>query len=269
MKAHATFLLTVTCAILGLSIVSGWGFETIVIDAGHGGNDEGTKWYHVAEKDVSLGVSHRLAALLRSKGLDVVETRVDDRYISLDDRANVANKCKNSLLVSIHFNASRDGSTSGFQTYHFFASPSSRIVAQSVQEALAQKMNGRSRGVMKNDYAVLARTNDCAVLVECGFISNKAEATYFASAEGQQALAEALAMGIMRVKPIINNDPPECEDAKCVIYAKKAAEAARRFALSGKKAPEPPATPIRLQSVAFIRPIKDIMAPFDDKLASE
>src|SRR5204863_4103091 len=135
-------------------------FETVVVDPGHGGNDEGTKWYHVSEKDLSLAVANRLTALLREKGIQVVQTRTNDRYVALDDRAEIANRTRNSLLVSIHFNASSAAGTGGFQTYHFFASPSGRVIAQSIQSALAERIIAPSRGLAKQDYALLARTND-------------------------------------------------------------------------------------------------------------
>ena len=58
------------------------------------------------------------------------------------------------------------------------------------------------------------------MLVECGFLSNKTEATQFASAEGQQRLAESLSRGIMRARPVVIDDPPETQIAKCQVYAK-------------------------------------------------
>ena len=218
-------------------------FEVVVVDPGHGGTDEGTKWYHTAEKELTLAVAQRLVMLLRWKGIPVAQTRWSDTYVALDDRVAVANRWPNSLLVSIHFNASGRGTPSGFQTYHFPASPSGRIIAQSIHRALGEGLPGRDRGILKKDYAVLVRANDCAVLVECGFISNRAEAARYRTPEGQQALAEALARGIMRAKPLINHDPPECEEAKCVIFAKKAAAAARKLALRQPADREPDGTP--------------------------
>jgi N-acetylmuramoyl-L-alanine amidase len=262
MKALRTWLV---CLILGLYSLSVRGFETVVVDPGHGGNDEGTKWYHVSEKDLSLAVSNRLTALLRAKGIHVVQTRVDDRYVALDDRAAIANRSRNSLLVSIHFNASDTTTASGFQTYHFFASPTGKVIAESIQQSLCDKIVARSRGVTKKDYAVLARTNDCAVLVECGFISNKTEALYYASEEGQEAMAEALAAGILRVKPVINSDPPECEEAKCILYAAKSAATQRKLALGGgERIPGEPHTGQipHGELVALVRPVKLMLAQF-------
>lgn len=278
MKKRPSLLTLLISGLLGLCGTPVAGFETVVIDAGHGGRDEGTRWYHISEEDVTLAVAKKLGALLEAKGITVMQTRLEDRYVSLDERAGVANRSNNSLLVSIHFNASRISTVSGFQTYHFFASPSSRIVAESIQQAMEEKTSGRSRGVMKNDFAVLTRTNDCAVLVECGFISNKAEAKYFASEEGQKVLAEALAAGILRVKPVINNDPAACVEAKVAIQEKKAAAAARKLALGGQKREITPAANtyvtavvpvIQSEPLAFLDSLRDRIAPYDDHLASE
>jgi N-acetylmuramoyl-L-alanine amidase len=264
MKAYTTFL---TCILVGLCALRLSAFETVVVDPGHGGNDEGTKWYKVAEKDLSLAVAQRLSGLLRSKGMNVVQTRMDDRYVSLDDRAAIANQTRNSLLVSIHFNAANTPTAAGFQTYHFFASPSGRVIADSIQSALGERIISRNRGVHKKDFAVLARTNDMAVLIECGFISNKTEALYYATPDGQHALASAIAAGIMRVKPVVNNDPAQCEEAKCTLYATKAAAAQRKLALGGGAEREVDdlhgLDDPRNHLVAMVTPVQNILAEIE------
>ena len=203
-------------------------FETVVIDPGHGGNDEGTAWYHVKEKDTTLAVAQRLEKILRKQGIKTVLTRNADAYVSLDERAAIANRHPHSLLVSIHFNGSSEPRASGFSTYYFPQSPSGRFVAQTIQEALDESHDTPNRGIATQNYALLVRTLGSAVLVECGFLSNKAEAVQYASPEGQQWLAEALALGIMRAKPVIINDPPETQLAKCEAYEKRIEEKLRK-----------------------------------------
>lgn len=265
MNARSTLL---ACLLIVMSSWAG-AFETVVVDPGHGGNDEGTMWYHVAEKELTLAVSNRLSALLREKGIDVVQTRLDDRYVSLDERAEIANQTRNSLLVSIHFNAARRQTASGFETHHFFASPSGRVIAESIQRSLNERIISNDRGIRGSDFAVLARTDDCAVLIECGFISNKTEAMYYSTADGQDALARAIAAGILRVKPVINNDPPESVDAKCAIYAMKAAAAARRLALGGPAERESDdahaENDVRFDLAEMVTPVEDIMAAFEER----
>ena len=203
-------------------------FETVVIDPGHGGNDEGTAWYHVREKDTTLAVAKRLEKILRKHGIKSVLTRSKDTYVSLDERAAIANSHRNSLLLSIHFNGSSVTSTDGFATYYFSKSLSGKFVARTIQDALDESLSTRNRGIISETYALLVRTVGCAVLVECGFLSNKAEAARFASPDGQQWLAEALALGIIRANPVIINDPPGADAAKREALAKNLDEKLRK-----------------------------------------
>ena len=219
--AIALSLLLMSAPLLGA-------FDAVVIDPGHGGNDEGTAWYHVKEKDATLAVAHRLEKLLHKEGIKSVLTRKTDIYVSLDERAEIANHHPHSLLLSIHFNGSSVTSNNGFSAYYFPQSPSGRFVAQTIQDALDESLSTRNGGIRSQNYALLVRTVGCAVLVECGFLSNKAEAVQFASPEGQQWLAEALALGIMRAKPVDINDPPETQLAKCDAYAKRLEEKQRK-----------------------------------------
>ncbi|MCX5703396.1 MAG: N-acetylmuramoyl-L-alanine amidase [Candidatus Omnitrophica bacterium] len=97
--------------------------KKIVIDAGHGGNDPGAIGRTgLREKDVNLDIAKRLARLLEAQGIKVVMTRTVDRFISLDRRVQIANNSHADLFVSIHSNANRVRSLSGFEVY--YVSPS-------------------------------------------------------------------------------------------------------------------------------------------------
>ena len=80
---------------------------TVVIDAGHGGHDTGAVDNGVKEKDINLGVAKKLASMIdkKLKGAKVVMTRADDKFISLQERANIANRNRGDLFVSIHTNS--------------------------------------------------------------------------------------------------------------------------------------------------------------------
>ena len=93
-------------------------FDTVVIDAGHGGSDTGAKgasgtW----EKDVALAVARNLAARLRARELQVVMTRDADVRVPLEQRTAIANDARGDLFVSIHANASTDADIHGSETY--------------------------------------------------------------------------------------------------------------------------------------------------------
>ena len=93
-------------------------FDVVVLDAGHGGHDEGaTGPSGLHEKDLVLDVARRLAHRLRARGLRVVLTREDDRFLSLEQRTAVANDARADLFLSIHANASRSTRPKGVETY--------------------------------------------------------------------------------------------------------------------------------------------------------
>ena len=114
-------------------------FDTVVVDAGHGGEDHGARGPKgLLEKDLVLDLARRLAAALAKQGLGVVMTRDADRFVTLDERTRIANDARTDLFVSIHANASKLRDVAGIET--FFASPeatdeSARALAQ--QENLA------------------------------------------------------------------------------------------------------------------------------------
>ncbi|HLJ75369.1 MAG TPA: N-acetylmuramoyl-L-alanine amidase [Thermoanaerobaculia bacterium] len=92
----------------------------IVLDAGHGGKDAGAQSStNLIEKDITLDIEHRLAALLKQNGFEVVVTRSDDRMIPLRERARLANESEADIFVSIHVNSLRSHITShGIETYY-------------------------------------------------------------------------------------------------------------------------------------------------------
>lgn len=92
----------------------------VVIDAGHGGNDPGTTSpLSFAEKDVTLDIAARLAALLRARGFEVVATRSSDTLIPLRERARIANESDSDIFVSIHVNSiEKHAEQHGVETYY-------------------------------------------------------------------------------------------------------------------------------------------------------
>ena len=89
------------------------GSFTVVIDAGHGGKDPGARGVRIHEKAINLAVALKLGGLIeqRSEGVKVIYTRKTDRFIELDERADIANRNKADLFISIHTNAVKRGST--------------------------------------------------------------------------------------------------------------------------------------------------------------
>lgn len=122
--------------ILGLKI------GRIVLDAGHGGNDTGTIGPDgLCEKDLVLDVTRRLGALIEKRlGAEVIYTRMDDTFIPLERRTQIANEAKSDLFLSIHANSSPADSASGVETYYLnFTSSESAMEVAARENASAQK----------------------------------------------------------------------------------------------------------------------------------
>lgn len=147
---------------------------TIVIDAGHGGNDRGTTGARgTDEKDITLLTSELLAAKLTAAGADVVMTREADTYVSLRKRVAVSSQVDADAFVSIHYDANPDQSVAGFTTY--YTHPRQKALATAVNSGLASSVNLRDRGAQPGDFLVLRENRQNAILIELGFLSNAAE----------------------------------------------------------------------------------------------
>src|SRR5215472_11693111 len=121
-------------------------FNTVVVDAGHGGKDSGAyRRYGPPEKLVTLDVAQRLERKLRESQLKTVMTRDSDVFIPLNDRVAVENAQKNAIFVSIHFNDSSRRGLRGFETYYH--SGASFDLANGIQGKLTTIPNSKNGGV--------------------------------------------------------------------------------------------------------------------------
>lgn len=173
-------------------------FSTVILDAGHGGHDGGAAWYGLVEKKLCLDVAQRVEKILKAKGLRVVMTRRTDTFVELDQRARIANRYSKSVFVSIHFNANRKTSVNGLEAY--YRSTRGKVLASSILKSLDRKITGINRGVFNRNFKVLRSTQMPATVVECGYLSNRTESKRCGSAAHRQAIAEAIASGILAAR---------------------------------------------------------------------
>jgi N-acetylmuramoyl-L-alanine amidase len=171
-------------------------FNTVVVDAGHGGKDSGAyRRYGPPEKMIALDVAQRLNHKLRESQLKTVMTRSSDVFIELNDRVAIENAQKNAIFVSIHFNDSRRRGIRGFETYYH--SGASSDLANSIQQKLATIPHSASRGVHTANFRVLRLATCPAVLVECGFLSNRNDGNKARDWEYRELLADRIAEAIV------------------------------------------------------------------------
>ncbi|MBL9132937.1 MAG: N-acetylmuramoyl-L-alanine amidase [Verrucomicrobiaceae bacterium] len=175
-------------------------FNTVVIDAGHGGKDPGTIWYHRVEKHLALDVAKRVEAGLRAKGIKTFMTRRTDSFVELDQRARLANKIPASIFVSIHFNADgRDFGKNGAEMHYY--GPKGLYLGQRLNTAFDRHVKlGCRMLVQRKRLVVLRETKAPAVLVECGYLTHRTNSWLCSLANHRQAIANAIVAGILASK---------------------------------------------------------------------
>jgi N-acetylmuramoyl-L-alanine amidase len=202
-----------------------------VLDPGHGGSDSGAMCGEVMEKDLTLDVALRTELLLRAQGFVTVLTRDNDRYLSLAERAALANREKESLFVSIHFNDGERAAASGVETFYAARQTLSRLgwfswlpflprtdsapltmrsesLARFLQAALVERTGAVNRGTKTEQFYVIANVRHPAALVEGGFITNKADVLKLTTAEYRQQIALAISDGVHRYRGVARQSRP-------------------------------------------------------------
>jgi N-acetylmuramoyl-L-alanine amidase len=205
-------------------------FTSVVVDAGHGGRDSGAyRRYGPPEKLVTLDVATRLSHKLRDSQLNVVMTRTNDVFIPLDTRVDIENSTPNSIFVSIHFNDSRRRGVKGFETYYH--SPYAAELAQNIQNRLCSLKGAVNRGVHTADFRVVRKALYPAVLVECGYLSNRSEGHEARNGEYRELLADKIAQAIVEQRygvgayrhgpaaAVVNQEPPAQEQRRKPVLA--------------------------------------------------
>lgn len=170
----------------------------VVVDAGHGGKDQGTCAGDVLEKDVNLAVAQKLAEKLTASGVRVIMTRNADVKVGLEERAELANEEKADMFISIHCNYYEDSTEiKGLECYYREGSAEGEELANRISESFEGVDSVENRGTKTADYRVLRKTDMQAVLIELGYMSNREECRKLLDEDYQELLAEKIAAGIL------------------------------------------------------------------------
>jgi N-acetylmuramoyl-L-alanine amidase len=176
-------------------------FSTVVIDAGHGGKDNGgTSGRRVPvfllEKDMTLDTAKRVRELLRRDGLRTIMVREDDHFVELDDRVAFANRQgSHSILVSIHYDAVGNSAPRGAKT--FFWRADSHGLATRIQTHLVAKTGEANLGVLRRRLRLTRNPEIPCVLCECAYLTNSSEEAKVADPRYRQRIAEGIADGVL------------------------------------------------------------------------
>ncbi len=186
---------------------------TVILDAGHGGDDGGavSAGGKLKEKDLNLSITLQLGEMLQQQGIRVVYTRTEDvsldeknikgqhKLYDLKNRLLLAREYPGALFVSIHMNTFPSEKCAGLQVFYSKHHPNSALLAKKIQEnnrLSLQPDNGRLAKAAGSSIYLLDRAKDPAVLVECGFLSNPTEAKELADPIGQLKICGMLCQSI-------------------------------------------------------------------------
>lgn len=195
------FLLSLTCVRASLPLTG----KTIILDIGHGGDDPGTSYQNVLEKDLNLAIGLELEKELSRNGASVILTREGDYDLSspnahrrkksdFDNRIDLINKSKANVYLSIHINYLEDTSYYGGQIFYY--GEENKKLAEFLQSEFNTISYPRSIKPMPNIY-MYRRLKIPGVLVECGFISNKKERQKLITPAYQKEIAKVLTQGLV------------------------------------------------------------------------
>ncbi|MFS0688720.1 N-acetylmuramoyl-L-alanine amidase [Sporosarcina sp. 179-K 8C2 HS] len=175
---------------------------TIILDAGHGPNTAGKR--SPDGKLVEFRFNSEVAELLRHylllEGVDVFYSHENSRDVPLSERASIANRLDADAFVSIHANAFGNGwnEAQGIETYMYpQVSKRTAALANLIHSSMISACGRKDRGVKTANFAVLRETKMPAVLVECGFMTNREEASLLLSRAYRVQCARAIGFGIL------------------------------------------------------------------------
>ncbi len=206
--------------------------KTIMIDPGHGGEDQGTSGYRGSlEKRLSLDMAGRVEKRLREAGFETIMTRRRDTYVSLEDRSELANSSEADLFLSLHFNSAKPNTQpKGIETYcltpvglgstgsirrrlgmgDFGEEAGNRfdshnmLLAYVVQQKILKAIpEAEDRGVKRARFFVIKATELPSILVENGFLSNPTEEKKILAPAYRDRLATAIVEGVKRYAAIM------------------------------------------------------------------
>ena len=186
----------------------------VIIDAGHGGEDGGTSSSDgTLEKDINLCIAEYHDYMLRSVGYKTIMTRDSDEQLGdtslptirqrkvsdIKERLRITEINDNSIFVSIHQNHYTSSLYSGTQVFYSSNSDYSKILADSIQNSIVKQLqptNNRNIKPVGTNIYLLYNCKLPAVMVECGFMSNDAEAEKLKQSSYQKQIAYSIMCGI-------------------------------------------------------------------------
>jgi N-acetylmuramoyl-L-alanine amidase len=197
-------------------------FDTVVLDAGHGGHDAGARGVYGYEKDFALKMSYTVRDALQKKGFKVILSRPVDSFVSLSGRVAVANATPRSIFISLHFNSGGSAAT-GIETFALTPQGSAAslergggfnyngltgnshdsaniALATAVHAMVISRFKFVDRGIKRAQWSVLTGCKRPGILFEGGFVTNGNECRLIASDTYRTSVASAIADAVVNYR---------------------------------------------------------------------
>ncbi|MGH2667268.1 N-acetylmuramoyl-L-alanine amidase family protein [Flavobacterium sp.] len=175
----------------------------IVIDAGHGGTDHGAVHKSHLEKDIVSQISSKINALNKNTDVEIYFTRTDDSMLTLEKRAEIINKIKPDLFLSLHVNNNKNDDTFGIESYvakESLYSEESLAFAADLTSKLSKATSLNLRGIKKAPFYILKNTNCPGLVLELGFLSNESDRKYLTDNANQEVIAKTILDFICQIR---------------------------------------------------------------------
>ena len=199
-------------------------FKSVVIDPGHGGEDDGASAHGLQEKTITLALAQSLAAQLNRVGITPVLTRTSDVYVSLANRVALALTVPDAIFLSLHCNYSESPAAHGLEIYRCGAKsgPNQTLVTvsdgdqtidqaetllgQCLVDAVNSKLRVDNRSPKIANFFVVRNVDYPALLIEGGFLTNADDAKRLSDSGYREALARALVSGILNYRSLVASE---------------------------------------------------------------
>lgn len=183
--------------------------KTVILDPGHGGSDPGATGIYngIYESRVNLAIAGKTADILQKQGINVIMTRTGESDVTLNERMLLARQYSPDAFVSIHSDSSTSASSSGTHTFYYksYSMPLASAIHTQMLSVYrnniyipgSSEYNNADKGINFYPFQV-TRVEECpSVLVECGYLSNATDCSVLVTEECQNAIAMAIANGII------------------------------------------------------------------------
>lgn len=168
--------------------------KTVVLDAGHGGKDNGASANALKEKNINLTIALKVAKTLEEAGAQVILTRDKDITLKREQRYSIASQQKADIFISLHANSGMK-QVNGLET--FYHHQRDENLANVLQTHLINETSSRNRGVKYGDYYVLRENTVPSALIEMGFLTNFNEANKLMDNTFHDSIAKGIVNGLV------------------------------------------------------------------------